>query len=46
MRSLLIRDTIGTGMDDFLLDARAEAGVINAQRLILREKKPADSGGN
>jgi hypothetical protein len=33
-------------MDDFLLDARAEAGVINAQRLILREKKPADSGGN
>jgi hypothetical protein len=32
-------------MDDLLLDAWAEAAVVNAQRLILRGKKPADSGG-
>ena len=45
-RRLLIRNTVDAGMDDFLLHTWAEAGVINAQRLILREKKPADSGGN
>ena len=45
-RSLLIGRTVDAGMDDLLLHAWAEAGVINAQRLILREKKPADSGGN
>ena len=43
---LLIGRTVDAGMDNFLLHAWAEAGVVNAQRLILREKKPADSGGN
>lgn len=41
-----IRDAVDAGMDDFLLHAWAEAGVINAQRLVLRGKEPADSGGS
>ena len=45
-RRLLIRRTIDAGMDDFLLDTWAEAAMINAQRLVLRGKKPADIGGN
>ncbi len=43
---LLIRDAVDAGMDDLLVHAWAEAGVVNAQRLVLRGKKPADSGGN
>jgi hypothetical protein len=43
---LLIRKTVDAGMNDFLLNARAEAANVNAERLILREKKPADIGGN
>ena len=43
---LLIGGAVDAGMDDLLLDARAEPGMVNAQRLILRGKKPADSGGN
>ena len=45
-RRLLIGKAVDAGMDDLLLDARAEAGAVNAQRLILRGKKPADSGGS
>jgi hypothetical protein len=45
-RRLLRRNTVDAGMDDFLLDAWAQAGMVNAQRWILRGKKPADSGGN
>ena len=41
---LLIGETVDARMDNFLLHAWAEAGVVNAQRLILRGKKPADSG--
>lgn len=41
---LLIGRAVDARMDDLLLDARAEAGVVNAQRVILRGKKPADSG--
>ena len=44
-RRLLIGNTIDAGMDDLLLHAWAEAGMVNAQRLILRENTPADSGG-
>ena len=43
---LLIGRTVDAGMNDFLLHAWAKAGVVNAQRLALREKKPADIGGN
>ncbi len=43
---LLIGRTVDAGMKNFLLHSRAEAGPVNAQRLALREKKPADSGGN
>ena len=45
-RRLQIRRTVDAGMDDLLLDARAEATVVKAQSLILREKKPADIGGS
>jgi hypothetical protein len=45
-RRLLIGEAVDAGMDDLLLDARTEAAVVNAQRLILGGKKPADSGGN
>ena len=41
---LLVGDVFDAGVDDLLLHARAEARVINAQRLVLRGKKPADSG--
>ena len=40
----LVGDVFDAGVDDLLLDARAEARLINTQRLVLREKKPADSG--
>ncbi len=43
---LLIGGAVDAGMDNLPLHARAEATVVNAQRLILREKKPAGSGGN
>ena len=43
---LLVGRCFDAGVDDLLLYARAEARVINAQRLVLREKKPADSGYN
>ncbi len=43
---LLIGNTVDACVDDLLLHAWAEAGVVNAQRLILREKKPTDSGGS
>ena len=43
---LLKGRAVDAGMDDLLLGARAEPAVVNAQRLILREKKPADSGGS
>ena len=43
---LLIGRAVDASMDNFLLYAWAEPGVVNAQRLILREKKPGDSGGN
>jgi hypothetical protein len=33
-------------VDDLLLYARAEATMVKTQSLILREKKPADSGGS
>ena len=45
-RCLLIGNAVDAGMDDFLLHAGTEAGMVNAQRLVLREKKPADNGGN
>ena len=45
-RRLLIGNTVDAGVDDLPLNTWAEAGSINAQRLILREKKPADSGGS
>jgi hypothetical protein len=45
-RRLLIGNTVHARMNDFLLHTRAEAATVKAQRLILREKKPADSGGN
>lgn len=32
------------GMDGLLLDARAEAGLVKAQRPVLRGKKSAGSG--
>lgn len=41
---LLEGDLMDAGMDGLLLDARAEARLIQAQRLVLREKKPAGSG--
>lgn len=43
---LLIGMTVDAGMDDLPLDAWAEAAVVNPERSILREKKPADSGGS
>ena len=43
---LLVRDAVDPGVDDLLLHARAEARVVKAQRLVLRGKKPADSGGS
>jgi hypothetical protein len=45
-RGLEKRLAVDTGMDDLLLDARAEAAVVNAQGLILRGKKPSGSGGS
>lgn len=44
--SLLRGKAVDARMDDVWLDPRAEAGAVNPQRLILRGKKPADSGGN
>ena len=43
---LLIGKAVDAGMNDLPLHAWAEARVVNAQRLALREKKPADIGGN
>ena len=43
---LLIGGTVDTGVDNFLLHPWAETGAVNSQCLILREKKPSDSGGN
>ena len=43
---LLIRMTVDPRMDDLSLHARAESRVVNAQGLILREKKPSGIGGN
>jgi hypothetical protein len=41
---LLEGDLTDAGMDDLLLDTRAEARLIKAQCLVLREKKSAGSG--
>ena len=43
---LLIRMTVDPRMDDLSLHARAESRVVNAQGLILREKKPSGIEGN
>ena len=45
-RRLLIRYAVDAGVDNFLLHAQTEPAMVKSQRLILREKKPADSGGN
>ena len=45
-RRLLIRGAVDAGVDDLLLHAGTEARVIKAQRLVLREKKPADRRGS
>jgi hypothetical protein len=41
---LLKGDLMDAGMDGLLLDTRAEARLVKAQRLVLREKKSAGSG--
>jgi hypothetical protein len=43
---LLRGGAVHPGVHDLLLHAGTEARVIKAERLALREKKPADSGGN
>ena len=45
-RRLLIGHAVDTGVDNSLLHAWTEPTMVKSQCLILREKKPADSGGN